>query len=255
MNKQVFVACFVATASALNLDFVDLAQRMNSSDYVAMPGDEELAQAGCEASLAQIGASHWHTKVKVKEKSHKLDPKLLSARGTGANLYSGKHSPCNQKNGIFETPSSEFHDIPTSVLLAHAKKLRLIREAKARAKKLKAEAKALKIKKAKEAALKLKRAKAAKMRKILAKAKAAANALKQKKLKLRNKNVAQVRSAVCDTLSKLAKKEYSSDYAKHIKAKKSKDKAKIRAAQNAMEQVEMATMKLIHTVAKKKMFD
>jgi hypothetical protein len=56
-------------------------------------------------------------------------------------------------------------------------------------------------------------------------------------------------------LSKLAKKEYSSAYAKHIKAKKSKDKAKIRAAQAAMEQVELATMKLVHTVSKKKMFD
>lgn len=56
--------------------------------------------------------------------------------------------------------------------------MRRIKEAKVRAKKLAAEAKALKIKKEKEAALVVKRAKAAKMRLVYAKAEATVHAYK-----------------------------------------------------------------------------
>jgi len=62
----------------MNLGHVDLAQRMSSPGYEYQQGDEELAQVECEHSLAQISATkEWHTHFKVKEKSHKLDPKVL----------------------------------------------------------------------------------------------------------------------------------------------------------------------------------
>jgi len=66
MNKSVFTACLFAGASAVDLSLVN-----------SPISDKEFAEAACEAekSMAQTGS--WHTKFKVKEKSHKLDPKVL----------------------------------------------------------------------------------------------------------------------------------------------------------------------------------
>jgi len=185
----------------------------------------------------------------VKEKSGHLDPKVLTADGVGKALYKGKHSPCNVKHGIFETPSSEFNSIPTRVLVAHAKKLRLIREAKARAIRKAAEAKAA-AKKARLDAIKaIKRAKADKMRKLLAKAKHAA--AKAKKMKLRHKTIKQVEDACFSTFKNAANKSFEKDYKKMLAKFKSHEKAEIRAGLHAIDHCKAMKNSLIKQVTKK----
>lgn len=187
----------------------------------------------------------------MKEKSAHLDPKVLTADGVGKALYHGQNSPCNVKHGIFETPSNEFNSIPTSVLVAHAKKLRLIREAKARAIRKAAEAKAA-AKKARLDAIKAaKRAKADKMRKLLAKAKHGADALKAKKMKLRHKTIKQVEDACHSTFFNAAKNSYEKDYTKMLAKFKSHEKAKTRAGLHAIDHCKAMKNSLIKQVTKK----
>ena len=166
-------------------------------------------------------------------------------------MYKGPNSPCEAKDGMFETPSNEFTDIPTAVLLDHAKKLRLAKEAKEKAARELAEAKAALKKKEAEELLKAKRAKAAKMRAILAKAKAAAEAA-NKKTKLKQiKTLSDARSAAWSALLDKGTKIYGDRYAKIWAKSKNKDVARIAGAHMAIARCKLMKKSLKKQLAKK----
>lgn len=126
----------------------------------------------------------------------------------------GPHSPCAMKNKLYETPSKEFRDIPTKVIMAKQERIRKRNEAIAAKKKAIAAAKAAAYAKKIAIALAKKRAKENKMKAILNKAKRAAQAPGKHHLKGKGK---ALQAAAKRAVAKSAKAVFVKKFKKLVK--------------------------------------